>query len=63
MDTTKQTRAAQIAQGLNKKMAELAKQGLVDPSVLIKPVAQEKDTPEMRAKRQAAVAKLRTFLD
>lgn len=63
MDTTKQTRAAQMAQGLNKKMAELAEQGLVDPAVLVKPTMQEKDTLEMIAKRQAAVAKLRTFWD
>lgn len=63
MDIGIQTRAAKIAQGLNKKMADLAEQGLVDPPVLVKPVPQEKDTPEMRVKRQAAVAKLRTFLD
>lgn len=63
MNTGKQTRAAQIAQGLNKKLEELAEQGLVDPVVLAKPVTKEKETPEMIAKRQAAVAKLRTFLD
>lgn len=63
MEKGKQTRAAQMAQGLNKKMAELAARGLVDPSVLVKPAMQEKDMPEMIAKRQAAVAKLRTFWD
>lgn len=63
MDTSKQTRAAQMAQGLNKKMALLVEQGLVDPAVLVRPVIQEKDTLEMMAKRQVAVAKLRTFLD
>lgn len=63
MDTSKQTRAAQIAQGLNKKMAELAELGSVDPATLVKPTIQEKDTPKMVVKRQAAVAKLRTFLN
>lgn len=51
-----------MAQSLNAKMAFLASQGLVDPAVLVKPVTHDKETPEMRAKRQAAIAKLRTFL-
>jgi len=56
------SRAERMAAEIQKKFEELQASGQITPLKEAK-LSVEKDTPELKKKRKAALAKLRTFVD
>lgn len=64
MDESRPSRAQRMAQQLETDKGRLIAQGVLPVETAHKQVkAADKETPEQRAKRRAAVAKLRSFFD
>lgn len=64
MQDNEPTRAQRMAAHLKADQARLIAEGVLPPSTVRRTVkALEKETPEQRAKRRAALEKLRSFLD
>lgn len=60
----KPTRAQRMAAQLKADQPRLIAQGVLNPDIVRHTLrASEKETPERRQKRRAALKKLRTFLD
>ena len=64
MQGNEPTRAQRMAAQLKADRARLVEQGVLPPDVVRHAVkASEKETPEQRERRRAALEKLRSFLD
>ena len=64
MQDNELTRAQRMAAHLKADQARLIEQGVMPPDVVRRTVkASEKETPEQRERRRAALEKLRSFLD
>lgn len=64
MQDDKPTRAQLMAAQLKAQQRQLIARGVLPPDTVRRTVkASEKETPEQRAKRRAALEKLRSFLD
>ena len=64
MQDSEPTRAQRMAAQLKADQARLIAEGVLPPSTVRRTVkASEKETPEQRERRRAALEKLRSFLD
>lgn len=64
MQDNEPTRAQRMAAQLKADQARLIAEGVLPPSTVRRTVkASEKETPEQRERRRAALEKLRSFLD
>ncbi len=64
MQDSEPTRAQRMAAQLKADQARLIAEGVLPPSTVRRTVkALEKETPEQRERRRAALEKLRSFLD
>ena len=64
MQDNEPTRAQRMAAQLKADQARLIEQGVLPADIVRSPVkALEKETPEQRERRRAALEKLRSFLD
>lgn len=64
MQDNEPTRAQRMAVHLKADQARLVEQGVLPPDIVRRAVkGSEKETPEQREQRRAALEKLRSFLD
>jgi hypothetical protein len=64
MQDSEPTRAQRMAAQLKADQARLVAAGVLPPDIVRRAVkASEKETPEQRERRRAALEKLRSFLD
>lgn len=64
MQDSEPTRAQRMAAQLKAQQGQLIAQGVLPPDTVRRTVkASEKETPEQRERRRAALEKLRSFLD
>lgn len=64
MPDNEPTRAQRMAAHLKADRARLIEQGVLPPDIVRRTVkASERETPEQRERRRAALEKLRSFLD